>query len=271
MASLSRIRVHPIKALDPEERERVRISAVGGLAGDRTYAIVDGDGEYVNGKRTAAVHRLRSSVDLDERTVSVDVEGSSEVGVSGSTVAPERFDLGRDRDEFADWLSSYFGLDVAVVAADDGGMTDNRVFGDGPPGVTVVSTATLQEVATWFPDLDVDDVRDRFRTNLEVDGVEAFWEDGLVADGPQRFRIGDVAFEAVKPVGRCVVPTRDPATGEDTERFRERFVERRAGTLPEVGEGRVFEHANVLTVLAVPAEEAHGDRIRVGDEVEPLG
>src|SRR6056297_1200241 len=74
--TLERIAVHPVKSLDPETRERVRLVDRGALAGDREYAMVaapadrphdresasvTGDGDYVNGKRTAAVHRLRSS------------------------------------------------------------------------------------------------------------------------------------------------------------------------------------------------------------------
>lgn len=268
MATLSRIRVHPIKALDPEEPRTVGITEVGGLDGDRTYAIVDEEGDYVNGKRTAAVHRLRSSVDLDEGVVALDVEGAREAGVSGSSMAPERFDLDAEREALGEWLSEYFGLAVSVVAADGGGLTDTRIFGGGPPGVTVAGTATFGEVASWFPGLDVDSVRDRFRTNLEVGGVDAFWEDRLVADGPRRFRVGDVTFETLKPVPRCVVPTRDPATGEATAGFRERFVERREETLPEAADSTVFDHANVLTVLAHPVEADRGETIGIGDEVE---
>jgi len=261
VATLVGIRVHPIKALDPVERECTVVSPVGGLDGDRAYAIVDADGEYVNGKRTDAVHRLRSDVDLDAGLVRLGERGSE---------ALEAFHLPEHRARLADWLSAYFGLDVDVESAPGGELTDSAVLGGDPPGATVVSTATLETVASWFPGLDIEDVRRRFRANLEVEGVPAFWEDGLVADGGVRFLIGDVAFQAVEPVPRCVVPTRDPDTGEVTDGFRERFIRKRESTLPADADPAVFEHPNVLTVLAEPDADDRGEAIAVGDSVELL-
>ena len=265
MATLSRIRVHPIKALDPEEFVSVRISEVGGLAGDRAYAIVDADGGYVNGKRTAAVHRLRTSVDLDA--------GEAVLGVAGSDER-RRFDLDGDRDALARWLSDYFGFDVDVEAAPGGDLADSRVYSDIVAGATVASAETIREVASWFPDLDEEDVRRRFRANLEVEGVEPFWEDRLVrgdgnSDSEQpRFQVGDVTFRGVKPITRCVVPTRDPSTGEATDGFRERFVERREATFPTAADRDAFDHFYALTTLAHPDEDDWDESIAVGDEVE---
>ena len=278
MATLSRIRVHPIKALDPEEPETVRISEVGGLAGDRSYAIVDGNGRYVNGKLTAKVHRLRSSVDLQRGVVQLHTE-RDDPGPGAGDVEPARFDLDGDREALEAWLSDYFGVDVAVEAAAGGDLADSRVYSDVVAGATVVSTATLREVASWFPDVDVESVRRRFRANLEVDGVEAFWEDRLVPGGDRskgassggpRLRIGDVAFGGVKHVNRCVVPTRDPYTGADTEGFRERFVRKREDTFPQWADRDAFDHFYALTTLVHPDEGDWDGSIAVGDEVDLL-
>lgn len=256
MARLTRIRVHPIKALDPVERDRVAVSAAGGLAGDRAYAIVDADGTYVNGKRTAAVHRLAADVDLSAATVTIGERGDAD---------RRTFHLDRDREALVDWLVAYLGYPVDVVSGDGGELTDSAALGGEAPGATVVSTATLEAVAAWFPDLGVDGIRRRFRANLEVDGVEAFWEDRLVG-GDARVTIGDVPFRDVEPVHRCVVPTRDPDTGDPTEGFRERFLRRRESTIPSAVRD-AFDHAYALTVLARPAEAAHGETVAVGDPV----
>jgi len=275
VATLSRIRVHPIKALDPEEPETVRISEVGGLAGDRSYAIVDGNGRYVNGKLTAAVHRLRSSVDLARGVVELRTQ-EDDPGPGAGDVEPARFELDGDREALEVWLSDYFGVEVAVEAAAGGDLADSRVYSDVVAGATVVSTATLREVASWFPDVDVESVRRRFRANLEVDGVEAFWEDRLVPDGTgpdgsgPRLRIGDVTFQGVKHVNRCVVPTRDPYTGADTEGFRERFVRKREETFPEWADRDAFDHFYALTTLVHPGEADWDGSIAVGNEVELL-
>lgn len=265
MASLSRIRVHPIKSLDPVERDSVEVSSVGGLAGDRSHAIVDADGEYVNGKRTADVHRLRSRVDPDAGVVEIGVRGGPET---------RQFELDGERNGLETWLSEYFDYEVSIEAAHGGELADSRVYGGGT-GATITSTETLREVASWFPDLDVEDVRRRFRANLEVEGVEAFWEDRFVgrggaSTGGPRVTIGEVAFEGVKPITRCVVPTRDPDTGATTDGFRERFVERREETFPDWADRDAFEHFYALTTLVHPDEADWGGSIRRGDEIELL-
>ena len=256
MPSLARVRVHPIKALDPLELDSVAISPAGGLEGDRVYAVVDGEGEYVNGKRTAAVHRLDAEVDLGAATVTIGERGADD---------RRTFHLDRDRDALAGWLAAYLGYPVDVVSGDGGELTDSAALGGEAPGATVVSTATLEAVADWFPALDVDGIRRRFRANLEVDGVEAFWEDRLVG-ADARLVVGDVAFRDVEPVHRCVVPTRDPDTGEPTEGFRERFVRERGATIPEAARG-AYDHAYALTVLARPTEAGRGETVAVGDPV----
>ncbi len=118
------------------------------------------------------------------------------------------------------------------------------------PGPTIVSTATLVAVAEWFPGLTVDEARRRFRANLEIDGVEPFWEDRLYGrDGePVRFRIGDVEFFGTNPCQRCVVPTRDSQTGDVLSDFQKQFATQRESTLPVWAERSRFNHFYRLAV-----------------------
>ncbi len=263
MPDLARIDVHPIKALDPTAVERATVARSGALAPDRRYAIVDDDGDYVNGKRAAALHRIGTEFDLDAGAVAVGERGGD----------AERFHLDDDRAALSEWLSSFLGESVRVVRDDDG-MPDRTDAG----GPTVVATGTLDRVGEWF-DLDRANVRRRFRANLIVD-APAFWEDLLYADpdGVVRFTVGDVAFEGLKPCGRCVVPTRDPDTGEPApEEFRARFVERRRETLPEFVDEAWYDHYFRLcpiTRLAADDPDASGTapadgvgQVAVGDPV----
>jgi len=254
MPTLARIDVHPVKALDPHAVERVEVADSGALAPDRRYAVVDADGEYVNGKREAAIHRLGATYDLDAGTVAVGERGG----------ATETFHLDDDRTALSAWLSDYFRYEVRVVR-DDVGMPDRR----GAGGPTVVATGTLDRVGDWF-DLDRGDVRRRFRANLIVD-APAFWEDRLYAGRGEvrRFTVGDVAFEGLQPCGRCVVPTRDPDTGEETPAdFRERFVERRRETLPDWADERRFDHYfRLCPVTRLASEGIDGEG---GEPVAPV-
>ncbi|WP_128476483.1 MOSC domain-containing protein [Halorussus pelagicus] len=272
--TLKRIAVNPVKSLDPEPRERVRLAERGALAGDREYAIVDapadrphdpqsasvaGDGDYVNGKQTDAVHRLRSSVDPDEGTLTLRVQGDDET---------HRFELD-ERADLNDWLSDYFGRPVSVRREPAGGYPDDREAS----GPTVVSTATLREVASWFSEMDLSGARRRFRASLEIGGVAPFWEDRLYGDRGEvvAFEIGGVRFEGVRPCSRCVVPARDPDTGEATEGFRETFLEKREATLPAWADSDRLDHYYQLMVNTRVPESEWGEEIAVGDEVRVVG
>lgn len=269
---LAHLQRFPVKSLDPEAPASVELGAGGALVGDREWAIVDGPADephdpddaslsaYVNGKKTDAVHRLRTSVDLAAATLSVRRAGDP----------PEetrQFDLD-DPAALNDWLSGYFEREVSVRSADDLGFPDRR----DASGPTVVSTATLRAVGSWF-DLDLGEARRRFRANVEIGGVPAFWEDRLFADEGEvvAFRVGGATFEGIAPCGRCVVPSRDSATGEAQERFREEFVRRREATSPAWTESDRFDNAYSLAVTTRAPDTERGTVISVGDAVEVAG
>jgi len=130
----------------------------------------------------------------------------------------------------------------------------------------------VENGASWFDGIDPDGVRGRLRANLEVAGVEPFWEDRLyAADRPVAFRIGDRELLGEGPCNRCVVPTRDPRIGEETDGFRERFLERREATLPGWAPEERFDHFYKVMVNTRVPEDGWGRSIAVGDDVEVLG
>jgi uncharacterized protein len=255
---LARITVYPIKSLDPRDVERVRVIEKGALAGDREYAIRDGEGEYVNGKRERRTHRLRTS--FDGKRVELREQGADE----GARFGPET-----DREALSDWLSTFFGYPVTLDREPEGGFPDDTVLS----GPTVVSTATLETVAGWFDGISTSGMRRRLRANLEVGGVPAFWEDRLYGDPGSvvAFAVGEAEFEGVNPCQRCVVPSRDPDTGEEYDGFRERFVENRGETLPVWAATGRFDHYFRLMVNTRVPEESWGGELAIGDEVRVLG
>lgn len=246
----------PFKALDGVDVDSAEVTARGGLRHDRRFALVDAEGHYVNGKTEPRVHRLRVTYDA---TLTVATFTNAEMGDR------QTFRLAADGAALAAWLSPIFGRPVSLRRDDDGGFPDDELA----PGPTIVSTATLSAVASWFPGLDVDSVRRRLRTNVEVDGVPAFWEDGLFGPAGETvsFRIGEIEFEGTNPCQRCVVPSRDPLNGEPLASFAKRIAEQRAATLPAWAERARFNHFYRLAVnTRVPLPQA-GRVIRVGDAV----
>jgi len=257
MAAIDRLRVYPCKGLDGIDLATARILDGGTLAFDREFALFDTNGDVLNGKRTDRVHDLRTDFDPASRTFHVETP-------DGRT---EEFDLGdeTDRRRAEEWFSTVFDVEVTLC------RNDSRGFVDRPElGPSVVSTATLEAVASWFDDLTVDGVRRRIRANVEVAGVPAFWEDRFVGNGAPSFEAGGVRFEGETPCGRCVVPERDPDTGEPTPGFRERFVEQRESTFPKWADEDAFEHYYTLMLIASIPEGDRGRELEVGDSVTVL-
>lgn len=257
---LASLTVYPVKSLDGKTVESAALTQTGGLVGDRMYALVDADGDFVNGKAERRIHRIRSGFDLDTHRFCVrDVDAPA--GSATSFVLPD------DRDGVEDWFADYLDYEVALRREPQGGFPDDTVN----PGPTVISTATLETVAGWYDGITPDEMRRRLRPNVEIDGVPAFWEDRLFADHGEvvRFTIGDVTLDGVNPCQRCVVPSRDPDTGEETPDFRERFIIRRGETLPEWTRSDRFDHDYRLMVnTRVPDG---GGRLAVDDPVEITG
>ena len=252
---VAKLFVYPIKSLDREERDRVTILESGALQGDRTWAIFDLDGKFVNGKRDPKIHALRSQFDLETNRLGLQVQGTDRVV----------FDLIEEQKALCQWLEDYFGFPVEIEQNLQMGFPDDTVS----PGATIVSTVTLEAIADWYPELDTADIRRRFRANIEIGGVPAFWEDRLFTTPEQtvRFKVGEVEFMGVNPCQRCVVVTRDPQTGEPYPKFQKTFIEQRKNTLPEWTERSRFNHFFRLAVNTRLSPTEAGKVIEVGDRV----
>jgi len=251
---LSRIRIFPIKSLDGIAVEESRITDGGILENDRIYAIMDGEGKVVNGKRTARVHDLRCAFDADLR----------EVQLWENDRTPTQFQL-HEPSRMNAWLSEFFGFSVGLQHDAHKGFPDDRIAF----GPTIVSEASLQEIHNWYPELSLESVRRRFRANLELSGGEAFCEDCLFG-APEElkpFHIGPVLFAGHNPCQRCVVPTRDPDSGKPVAEFQKKFMQLRKEHLPEWANAQRFNHFYRFAInTSIPPSEA-GKKLRVGDEV----
>ena len=256
---LAIIQLHPIKALDPVQVKEARIGPGGGLEFDRAWALYSEDGEWVNGKRTAAIHLIRAAYAPDLSSVTLSVPGNHE-GIPTKTFA---FPGGSA--DAAQWFSTYFDAPITVRYAAEG-FPDDTVA-NGP---TIISTATLDAVAAIFPGLTSSDMRLRFRTTLEIDGVPPFWEDQLFSPEPNQlvpFRIGEVKFEGSNPCARCPVPPRNPHTGAIIPGFQKIFSDYRRSHIPTwTPEARFDHYYRMATNTRVAPSEA-GKVLRIGDEV----
>ena len=260
---LTQIIIYPIKSLDGKVVDRSKISAGGALSFDRRWAIVDADGKIVNAKRTAKIQQIRSRVDF--------IESENRLLVNLSTTDDpsfQRFCLTTESDEIASWLSDFFGFPVSLIENTTVGFPDDLAA----YGPTIVSTATLLAICEWFPDLDLAEVRRRFRTNLEIDGVPAFWEDRLfsIPGKVVNFQLGNVLFQGINPCQRCIVPTRDSLTGNVTTKFQKIFSQHRQQTVPTGINLSRFNHFYRLGVNTQISDSEADKSLNTGDLISFL-
>jgi len=172
------VRRYPVKALGGEALASVRLDARG-LAGDRWFAVQDGEGHFASGKSTRRFRRrdgvfaYRAATDGDRVTVT---------GRGGSwTVGEHALD---------DELSTALATPVRVTPE---GAVPHQDAGS----VSLVGSATLRWCAErWGIDADAR----RLRANVVFDGGEPFVEESWVG---RRLRIGTAVLTVVGRVERC--------------------------------------------------------------------
>src|SRR5262245_37429367 len=267
-AWLANIRLHPIKGLDPVSVPEARIGPNGGLQLDRVWVLFTVDGKWINGKNNPEIHHIRAEYHPQVASVALRVDANAANGNGTSRAAalkPINLSFPSDLQRAADWFSEYFGRPVVVRHIPEGVPDDGLA-----PGPTIVSTASLQSVCDLFPDVELNEARERFRTTLEIDGVPAFWEDQLFGENENyvvRFKIGEVAFEGSNPCARCPVPPRNPRTGEDLIGFQKKFSEMRRAQLPAASPRVRFDHFYRMATNTRVASTEQGKLLRVGDAV----
>jgi uncharacterized protein len=254
---VAKLFLYPIKSLDPISVGSVTILKSGALKYDRQFALFDKSGHYINGKRNVQIHTLRSKIDLETKLITLQVQETEYI-----------IHLEQERESLENVLGEYFDLPVQVRQNLDLGFPDDT----RSPGPTLISTATLEEIAAWFPELDVEEVRLRFRANIEISGVPAFWEDRLFAQSDRMvdFQIGNVRFMGINPCQRCIVPTRNSQTGKADPNFQKTFVTKRQETLPEWVDRSRFNHYYRLAINTKLPESEAGKMIQIGDRVTKL-
>lgn len=253
---LARIRIYPVKSLDPIELTEAEVG-IHSLRYDREFAMLGEDGGFVNGKRTGRVNQLKANYDLPGQLIQLSLRSGGEV---------KEFHLVKDRELIEKYLSDFFEMKLHFLQRTRGELMDIP----GSSSVTIVSEASLSSLQKDMPGHSLDDLRLRFRANLELSGINAFEEEWLFGDPGigMRFRIGEVEMIGISPRARCNVPPRNPFTGETDKSFVRNVIQSRSKSLPV--DSRLPEYGNFyhLTVNTYIPESQKGKILRVGDKLE---
>lgn len=260
MSYVASIHIYPVKSLDGIAVSQATILASGALYGDRSFAICDAAGEFVNNKRNSGVHFLRLSFDIKNRIAGLKIQ---------DTEQEIFFHVDRERPGIEYWLSNYFGFPVQLIENLLTGFPQNTAA----PGPSIISTETIAEVASWFPRVCVNEMRHRLRANIEIGDVPAFWEDKLFpeADEVVRFKIGTVILEGINPGPPCLLSMRNYAAKEAYLNFQKVLTAKQNEIIPNLIKKR---HLNELSRLIIPTRvppQAAGKILHIGDQVEIIG
>lgn len=253
---VARIAIAPVKALHVVELDEVELG-LAGVAGDRRFWMVDGDGRLVNDKRHPQLLRVHAEWDEATRRLALAfpdgrrVEGIVEPGEPFEAMLYGQPHVSRAvPGRWQDALSEYAGEPVTFLWSESGAV-DRGVHGGA---ATVISRGSLERLRREAGVADAVDGR-RFRMLFEIDGVGEHEEDEWFG---RRVAIGDAVIAPVGDVGRCVVTTKNPDTGETD-----------LATLDTLAGYRREGRTEPLP-FGVHAAVVEAGRVRVGDAVRVL-
>ena len=258
--TVSRITIYPIKSLDGIALQEGMITKGGCLLHDREYAIADLDGNFIIGKNNILIHALRSSINFETQIVSFMRQGETKWNY---------FHLQNEKSPIDFYLTSFFKIPCTLLQNKEGRFMDMPDIS----GITILSTSSLKSISQWFNNIELEETRKRFRATIEIEGTTPFWEDHLFSkEGTGiEFTLGEVTLFGMSPRARCVVPTRNPESGEVTHAFPKIFSKHRASDLPEWSTLKEHGHHYFLTVNCYIPETEIGKWINMGDEVNIVG
>jgi len=255
---VSAISIAPVKGLRVARVPRAIVEP-DGLRGDRRLYLIDTRGRLVNGKHYGGLHQVRSVIGEDEE---LELSFPGGVRVSGPLLlGPElqaRF-YSRSRQvrevdgPFAQALSAHVGAPLRLVAAADGSSSIDRA---GEGAVSLVSSASLAALAALAGREELDPRR--FRMGIEISGSEPFEEDEWIG---RRVRVGGATIRPAGNIGRCIVTSRDPDTGEVDVPTLDLLRELRGEHADTTEPLAMGIHAAVL----VPGPVAVGDAVEIVD------
>jgi uncharacterized protein YcbX len=206
--SVARISIAPVKGLALIERDAVMLEKTG-VAANRRFHVVDGDGRRYNQLRNGALVQIRPEYEGDRLALRFPDGTVAEGDVAlGAEITTDFY--GRDVEghvvegPWSQALSEWAGRPLRLVQSEPGEAIDR-----GGGHVSLVSRASLEELGRQVGQNGAVDGR-RFRMLFELDGCEPHEEDSWVK---RQVRIGDAVVYLRNDVGRCAITTQNPDSG----------------------------------------------------------
>jgi uncharacterized protein YcbX len=203
--------ITPVKGTRLRPAERIELEREG-VRENRRFYVVDARNRMLNAKVLGELQTVVADYSDSERRLALtfpdgrQVVGEIDVGDEIQTRFFSREAAARVIEgPWSAALSVHLGQPLRLVEPLDGSAVDRRARG----AASLISRASLSRLAAEGG-LDVLDSR-RFRMLIEIDGVDAHHEDRWVG---RTTRVGEALIAWGGHVGRCLITSRDPETGE---------------------------------------------------------
>jgi uncharacterized protein YcbX len=208
---VSGLGVTAIKGTRLRSVEHIRLEK-DGVRENRRFFLIDARDRMVNAKHLGELQLVVAEYSDAERRLRVTFPDGRVVQddvTLGDTVQARFYSgviVGRLLDgPLSDALSGHVGQPLRLVEAPEAGGSVDRGT-EGP--VSLVSRGSLARLADEAGEPEVDGRR--FRMLIEIDGVEPHAEDEWVGRAAQ---VGKATVLFTGHVGRCLITSRDPETG----------------------------------------------------------
>ncbi len=225
MPSLAAIHVYPLKSCAPLTLDAAVVEPRG-LADDRRWMVVDAEGKFLTGRQHPRLTLISASPDATGLRLSA-------TGMPALSVEPPRDNGARidtavwgarvnpllAAESAHAWISTFLGVPCRLVYMDSACQRAVKAKYDGKYGedgdivsladafpLLLISQAALDQLNGRLPHAVP---MLRFRPNLVIADTTAHAEDSW-----KRIRIGNIAFDVVKPCIRCVFTTVDFERGQ---------------------------------------------------------
>jgi uncharacterized protein YcbX len=206
---VARLATTAVKGLRLHEVPQVELDDCG-ARGDRAFYVIDERGRMVNAKQVGELLAVVADYDPAARELTLTFpDGGSVRGhvEPGEVVQTRFFSRGREArlvpGPWSEALSAHLGRTVRLVEP------ETAVDRGRQGAASLISRASLARLAQ-AAGVETVDPR-RFRMLIEIDGTEPHEEDGWVG---RRARVGGARLRFNGHVGRCLVTSRDPESGE---------------------------------------------------------
>ncbi len=268
-AKVTGLWIYPVKSCRGISLNEVQIGSTGPV-NDRRWMIVDDQNNFITLRTVAKLAEIKTALQgpflhlyAGANKILLDTTKDCEQ-VETVTVWGDRFQAGVETHDINEALSDFLSKTVKLVryqkesfrdiktAATD--VVKETMFADGRPAL-LTNESSLRDLNQKLHSEGFEfSQMERFRSNIIIDGMEAYAEDKIV-----EIQIGDVAFTNPKLCARCPVVTQDVETGKVVSKETLKIL----STYRKVG-------AKNGVMFGLNLTPSNLGKIRVGDKIKIL-